>query len=130
VAAAGSGRVGNVAGCRLESRTGLTGDDSARAAKILTQQVNNAPGGARNHVVNGKLIGGVPPLGSPASYLASGVKTFPYALDDAIHEKDLGRAPSVLAAKITAGYQTPDRVGARQGSWVVVCATCRSICSA
>lgn len=70
--------------------------------RILTQQGKNAPGGARNYVVNGKLIGGVALLAWPASYLASGVKTFQCALDGVIHERDLGPDTAALAAKITA----------------------------
>jgi hypothetical protein len=41
-------------------------------------------------------------LAWPASYLASGVKTFQCALDGVIHEKDLGPDTAALAAKITA----------------------------
>lgn len=70
--------------------------------RILTQQGKNAPGGARNYVVNGKLIGGAALLAWPASYLASGVKTFQCALDGVIHEKDLGPDTAALAAQIKA----------------------------
>jgi hypothetical protein len=65
------------------------------------------PGGARNFVVNGKLIGGVALLAWQASYLASGVKTFHCNLDSAIYGRDLGPDTSAKAAKITAFDPAP-----------------------
>jgi hypothetical protein len=81
--------------------------------RILTQQGKSAPGGARNYVVNGKLIGGVALLAWPASYLASGVKTFQCALDGVIHEKDLGPETAALAAKFSAFDPGPGWARAR-----------------
>lgn len=70
--------------------------------RILTAQGKAAPGGARDYVVNGKLIGGVGLVAWPARYLSSGVKTFICNTDGTVFEKDLGPDTATLAGKITA----------------------------
>lgn len=70
--------------------------------RLLTAQGKNAPGGARNYLANGKLIGGAALLAYPASYLSSGVKTFMCSLDGVVYEKDLGPDTKAAAARITA----------------------------
>lgn len=70
--------------------------------RILTAQGEHAPGGRRDYVVGGRLIGGVALLAWPASYLASGVKTFQCNLDGAIYERDLGPDTATLVRKINA----------------------------
>ncbi|HEX2713921.1 MAG TPA: DUF2950 family protein, partial [Candidatus Acidoferrales bacterium] len=44
--------------------------------RILTGQGNNAPGGARSYIVNGKMVGGFAFVAYPAEYRSSGVMTF------------------------------------------------------
>lgn len=70
--------------------------------RIVTAQGKNAPGGARNYLVSGRLIGGVALVAYPATYLASGVKTFACNMDGVVHEKDLGPGTSAQASKIAA----------------------------
>ena len=70
--------------------------------RILTAQGKNAPGGARNYVVQGKLIGGVALIAYPAKYRSAGVKTFMCNTDGVVYEKDLGPETAATAAKITA----------------------------
>jgi hypothetical protein len=70
--------------------------------KVLTAQGKNAPGGARNYLANGKLIGGVALIAYPATYLASGVKTFMCNLDGVVYEKDFGTATAAAVSKIKA----------------------------
>jgi hypothetical protein len=70
--------------------------------RILTAQGEHAPGGKRNYIVDGRLIGGVALLAWPASYLASGVKTFQCNLDGVIYERDLGPDTATLVRKINA----------------------------
>jgi hypothetical protein len=70
--------------------------------RILTAQGENAPGGQRDYLVDGRLIGGVALLAWPASYLASGVKTFQCNLDGVIYERDLGPDTASLVRKINA----------------------------
>lgn len=70
--------------------------------RILTAQGEHAPGGRRDYLVGGRLIGGVALLAWPASYLASGVKTFQCHLDGAIFERDLGPETATLVRSIKA----------------------------
>jgi hypothetical protein len=70
--------------------------------RMLTAQGKNAPGGARDYVANGRLIGGVGLLAYPAKYLNSGVKSFTCNTDGIVYEKDLGPDTAKLAAKIKA----------------------------
>lgn len=70
--------------------------------RILTKQGSHAPGGTRDYVVQGKLIGGVALVAWPASYLSTGVKTFMCGLDGVVLEKDLGPGTPAKVAKITA----------------------------
>ena len=70
--------------------------------RILTAQGEHAPGGKRNYIVDGRLIGGVALLAWPASHLSSGVKTFQCSLDGAIYERDLGPDTAARVRKIDA----------------------------
>jgi hypothetical protein len=70
--------------------------------RILTAQGKNAPGGARNYVVEGKLIGGVALIAYPAKYRNSGVETFMCNTDGIVYEKDLGPETAATAVKIQA----------------------------
>lgn len=76
--------------------------------RVLTRQGAHAPGGARNYLVNGRLIGGVALVAWPAGYLSSGVKTFVCNLDGAVYEKDLGPDTPNKVRKITAYDPGPD----------------------
>jgi hypothetical protein len=58
--------------------------------RILTQQGPNAPGGALNYVVKGKMIGGFALLAYPAEYGNSGVMTFLVNHSGTVYQKDLG----------------------------------------
>jgi hypothetical protein len=57
---------------------------------LLTGQGKDAPGGAFDYVVNGKLFGGFGVVAWPASYGVSGVKTFVVNHDGVVYAKDLG----------------------------------------
>ena len=58
--------------------------------RILTQQGPNAPGGALDYVVKGKMIGGFALLAYPAEYGNSGVMTFLVNHSGVVYQKDLG----------------------------------------
>ena len=58
--------------------------------RILTQQGPNAPGGALNYVVKGKMIGGFALVAYPAEYGNSGVMTFLVNHAGTVYQKDLG----------------------------------------
>jgi len=64
---------------------------------ILTRQGKNAPGGAKNYIVNGKMVEGFAFVAYPAQYRSSGVMTFVVDQDGVVHEKDLGKKTEVLA---------------------------------
>jgi len=58
--------------------------------KLLTSQGPNAPGGAYNYLVRGKLFGGFAVIAWPARYRDTGVKSFMISHDGEIYESDLG----------------------------------------
>src|SRR6267142_6356717 len=65
--------------------------------KVLTRQGKNAPGGAKDYLVNGKMTNGFAFLAYPAEYRSSGVMTLMVNEDGVVYEKDLGRQTEVLA---------------------------------
>jgi hypothetical protein len=67
---------------------------------MLTAQGKDAPGGAFNYLVKGKLFGGFAAIAYPASYGNSGVKTFIVNHDGIVYEKDLGPATATEAKKM------------------------------
>ena len=64
---------------------------------VLTRQGKNAPGGAKNYIVNGKMTDGFAFVAYPAEYRSSGVMTFIVTEDGVVYQKDLGRKTHVLA---------------------------------
>jgi hypothetical protein len=58
--------------------------------RILTGQGPNAPGGAKDYVVNGKLSDGFALIAWPAEYDVTGVMTFVVNQSGSVYEKDLG----------------------------------------
>lgn len=59
--------------------------------RILKGQGKNAPGGAYDYVVKGKMIGGFALVAYPAKYGSSGVMSFIVNQDGVVYQKDLGR---------------------------------------
>jgi hypothetical protein len=70
--------------------------------KILQGQGPNAPGGARDYVQQGLMIGGFALLAWPAEYGASGIKSFLVSHDGIVYEKNLGPSTPVTARGMTA----------------------------
>ena len=63
--------------------------------KVLTRQGPNAPGGAVDYLVCGKMIGGFALVAYPAQYGNSGVMTFLVSHQGVVFEKDMGpRTPA------------------------------------
>jgi hypothetical protein len=58
--------------------------------RMLTAQGKDARGGAYGYLVKGKMVGGFALIAYPASYGASGVKTFIVNHEGVVYEKDLG----------------------------------------
>jgi hypothetical protein len=69
--------------------------------KILTGQSSNAPGGAYDYVVRGRMIGGFGMVAYPAQYGSSGIMTFLVNHDGVVYEKDLGPSTAKIAASMT-----------------------------
>ena len=70
--------------------------------RILTSQGDAARGGARDYVVNDRMIGGFGLIAIPAEYGNSGVMTFVINNDGLVFEKDLGPDTAKLADEITS----------------------------
>jgi hypothetical protein len=68
--------------------------------RILTQQGPNAPGGALNYVVRGKMIGGFALVAYPAEYGNSGVMTFLVNHSGTVYQKDLGDYTGTLVKRM------------------------------
>lgn len=69
--------------------------------RILKAQGPDAPGGATDYVVKGKMIGGFALVAFPEEYGVSGVKTFIVNHDGIVFEKDLGPMTGTLARQMT-----------------------------
>ena len=69
--------------------------------RILTAQGKDAPGGAEDYVIGGRLIGGFAIVAWPVDYGSSGVMTFIVGPDGSIHQRDLGAQTAQAAAGIT-----------------------------
>jgi hypothetical protein len=68
---------------------------------ILKAQGPNAPGGARNYVVNGHMTEGFALVAWPARYGETGVKTFIVGRDGQVYEKNLGPKTDAIARAMT-----------------------------
>ena len=69
--------------------------------KILNRQGPNAPGGARDYVVDGHMSGGFAMLAFPARYGDSGVMTFIVNQNGIVYQKDLGPETATIANNMT-----------------------------
>jgi hypothetical protein len=68
--------------------------------RILKAQGRNAPRGAYDYVVNGRMIGGFAMVAYPAQYGSSGIKTFIVNQDGVVYEKDLGKNTEPVAQEM------------------------------
>jgi hypothetical protein len=70
--------------------------------RILKGQGSNAPGGALDYIVKGKMIGGFALIAWPAEYGNSGVMTLLVNHTGVVYQKDLGPRTKALATRISA----------------------------
>jgi len=68
---------------------------------MLTQQSAHAQGGAKDYVVNGKMVGGFAFIAYPAEYGSSGIMTFIINQDGVLLQKDLGTTTSETASAMS-----------------------------
>jgi hypothetical protein len=69
---------------------------------MLNRQGSHAPGGARDYLVDGKMVGGFAFIAYPAEYGNSGVMTFMISQDGVLLQKDLGKTTTEIATAMTA----------------------------
>ena len=74
--------------------------------RILTAQGPNAPGGAKNYIVDGKMTGGFAFVAYPAEYRNSGVMTLLVDQSGVIYQKDLGPNTQKIASAMK--FYNPD----------------------
>ncbi len=70
--------------------------------RILARQGKNAPGGAYNYIINGRMIAGYALVAYPARYGESGVMSFMVSNNGRIYQKDLGRNSTAIGLKMTS----------------------------
>lgn len=68
--------------------------------RILTSQGGKAAGGARDYIIDGRMIGGFGLVAAPAEYGNSGVMTFIVNHDGDVYQKDLGSDTARIAAQM------------------------------
>ena len=68
---------------------------------MLTKQGEHAPGGAKDYLVDGKMVGGFAFVAYPAEYGNSGVMTFIVNQDGVVLQRDLGKTTNEIAAAMT-----------------------------
>jgi hypothetical protein len=69
--------------------------------KLLTGQGKDAPGGAYDYLVRGKMMGGFGVVAYPAQYGSSGIMTFIVNHDGVVYQKDLGTKTASIAQSMT-----------------------------
>jgi hypothetical protein len=80
--------------------------------RMLQGQTDKAPGGAKDYVVDGKMVGGFALVAYPAEYGNSGVMTFIISQDGVILQKDLGKTTTETATAMSRFDPDP--------SWTIV----------
>ena len=63
--------------------------------QVLDGQGSNAPEGAHNYLVKGKLVGGFGLVAWPAEYGATGIHTFIVNQDGVVYQKDIAPVPGL-----------------------------------
>ena len=79
--------------------------------RVLTSQGPDAPGGALDYVVRGRMTGGFALVAFPAEYRVTGTRTFIVSHDRVVHQKDLGPKTTTLGREMKS--YTPDGTWAR-----------------
>ena len=69
--------------------------------RVLTGQGKDAPGGAYNYIVNGRMVGGFGLVAWPLRYGVSGVMTFICSHNGVVYQKNLGPNTEAVASKMT-----------------------------
>jgi hypothetical protein len=70
--------------------------------RMLKKQGSHTPGGAKDYVVDGKMVNGFAFVAYPAEYGNSGVMTFMINQDGVLLQKDLGKTTTEIATAMDA----------------------------
>jgi len=70
--------------------------------RILDKQTSNTPGGAKDYLVDGKMVGGFAFVAYPAEYGNTGIMTFIINQDGVPLQKDLGKTTTETATAMSA----------------------------
>jgi hypothetical protein len=70
--------------------------------RILKRQGKNAPGGAYNYVINGRMIAGFALVAYPDEYGETGVMSFMVNHNGKLYEKDLGKNTAAIGAQMSS----------------------------
>ena len=70
--------------------------------RILSKQTSNTPGGAKDYMVDGKMVGGFAFVAYPAEYGNTGIMTFIVNQDGVPLQKDLGKTTTETATGMNA----------------------------
>jgi hypothetical protein len=103
----------HIAKAAVEEKSASAGVSSKPTAfhgyyfRVLTAQGPDAPGGAYNYVINGRMIAGFAFVAYPEEYGKSGTMTFIVSHQGKVYQKDLGQSTAREAAAI-ANYN-PDK---------------------
>ena len=76
--------------------------------RILTAQGDEAPGGAVNYMVDGKMSGGFAILATPVKYGETGIMTFMTGPNGMVYERDLGPDSVKIAESVQDFNPTDD----------------------
>ena len=69
--------------------------------RLLTRQGSHAQGGAKDYVVDGKMVGGFAFVAYPAEYGNSGIMTFIINRDGVLFQMDLGKTTKEIATAMS-----------------------------
>jgi hypothetical protein len=69
--------------------------------RMLTKQGIHAPGGAKDYVIDGRMVGGFAFVAYPAEYGNSGVMTFIINQDGVLLQKNLGKTTTEIASAMS-----------------------------
>jgi hypothetical protein len=75
--------------------------------RMLQSQGASAPGGARDYVIDGNMIGGFAVVAHPAEYGSSGIMTMIVNQDGVVYQKDLGPDSAKIAREMQSFDPTP-----------------------
>jgi hypothetical protein len=93
-----------IASAGVENRTAASHDPisfNGYYFRILTAQGNNAEGGAKSYLANGKMVGGFAFVAYPAVYHSTGIMTFIVNQNGIVYQKDLGPDTEKIANAMT-----------------------------